>query len=117
MEIERHIILPFERERFCTTSVTDRSGIWGNLFDEICDAVERAGNLTILKGFEDENEAYAQATAEILNKAESLQPRGGDKKIAVIVWEGDVKNETDETAKFAIRAQARSFAVEEILTI
>lgn len=114
--IERHIILPFERERFRKTSVTDRPGDWGKLFDEICDAAASAGNLTILEGFEDENEAYSAATTEILNKAESLHSGGEDKKLAVIIWEGNVKSDEDETAAFAAQARKRNFVAEEILT-
>lgn len=34
--IERCVILPFEREKFRKTSVTDRLGNWGKPFDEIC---------------------------------------------------------------------------------
>jgi hypothetical protein len=114
--IERHVILPFERERFRTTSVTDRPGVWGKLFDGICDEVEEEGNLTVLQGFEDEKEAYSAATMEILNKAESLAASGENKKLAVIIWEGNVKNEDDETAAFAAKAFARNFVVKEILT-
>lgn len=114
--IERYIILPFERERFRTTSVTDRPGDWGKMFDRICDEVEEEGNLTVLQGFEDENEAYSAATTEILNKAESLYAGGKDQKLAVIVWEGNVKNEEDETAAFAAKARTRNFIVKEILT-
>lgn len=114
--IERHIILPFERERFLKTSVTDRPGDWGKLFDEICDAAARAGNLTILEGFKDENEAYSAATIEILNKAESLHSGGDDKKLAVIIWEGNVKSDDDETAAFAAQARELNFVVKEILT-
>jgi len=117
LAIECHIILPFERERFRKTSVTDRPGdFWGKLFDEICDEAANAGNLTVLGGFEDENEAYSAATAEILNKAESLHPKSGEKKLAVVIWEGDVKDDADETAAFAAKALARNFALKEILT-
>ena len=114
--IERHIVLPFERARFRKTSVTDRPGDWGKLFDEACDEAASAGNLTILEGFEDEMEAYSAATTEILNKAESLHPGGEAKKLAVIIWEGNVKSDEDETAAFAAAARARNFVVEEILT-
>jgi hypothetical protein len=114
--IERHIVLPFERERFRATSVTDRPGDWGEMFDEICDEVKGDGNLTVLEGFEDENEAYSMTTTEILNKAESLHGGGEGKNLAVVTWEGNVKNEADETAAFAEQARARNFVVKEILT-
>jgi hypothetical protein len=114
--IERHIILPFERQRFRKTSVTDRPGDWGKLFDEVCDEAASAGNLTVLEGFKDEMEAYSAATTEILNKAASLHSGGEEKKLAVIIWEGNVKSDKDETAAFAVKARARNFVVKEILT-
>jgi hypothetical protein len=114
--IERYIILPFGRERFRKTSVTDRPGDWGKLFDEICDEVSRRGNLIVLEGFDDEGEAYSAATSAILDKAEALASGGENKKLALVIAEGDVKNEKDETAAFAEKARARDFVVKEILT-
>lgn len=116
LKIEQYIILPFEREKFRETSVTDRPGDWGNLFDEICGDVEAKGNLIILKGFEnDEEKAYSAVTREILNRAESLQSKK-EKFLAVAVWEGTAKDKTDETASFIEQAQARNMVVKEILT-
>ena len=48
LKIRRHVILPFSQRRFRRTSVTDRPGDWGELFDEICGEVKRDGNLIIL---------------------------------------------------------------------
>ena len=101
--IERHIILPFGREKFRETSVTDRPGEWGELFDEICDEAERDGNLIILEGFENaEEKAYSAVTTEILEYAGNLQSND-EKILAVAVWEGKAKDEKDETA-FVYRA-------------
>jgi len=114
--IEQYIILPFGREKFRKTSVTDRPGDWGELFDEICDEVEEKGNLVVLKGFEDDEEkAYSVVTTKILERAELLQ---SDKRkiLAVAVWDGNGKNETDETDSFIEKAKARIIKVEEILT-
>lgn len=116
--VRRHIILPFERVRFRKTSVTDRPGDWGNLFDKICDEVEREGNLTALENFEDEAKAYSAVTREFLKKAESLRSSVENKEeiITVIVWEGKARDERDETAALAEMAKARNFVVKEILT-
>lgn len=117
LEIERHVILPFGRGRFRETSVTDRLGNWGEMFDKICDAVDRQGNLTILENFEDEQKAYSAATREILNKAKSLQAAGEKTEVAaVIVWDGKAKDESDETAAFAEKAKALNFEVKQVLT-
>lgn len=117
LEIERRVILPFERGRFRTTSVTDRPGNWGEMFDKICGEVEKEGNLTILEGFEDEQKAYSAATQEILSEAARLKAADEKTEVAaVIVWEGKAKDETDETAAFAEKAKALNFEVKEILT-
>lgn len=117
LNLEQHIILPFERERFRETSVTDRPGDWGRLFDEICDEVEEKGNLIVLEGFKDEEKAYSAVTTGILNQAESLRKTAENENIlAVVVWEGKAKDEQDETAAFAEKAKARNIEVKKILT-
>ena len=116
---EQHIILPFGREKFRTTSVMDRPGDWGEMFDKICDEVESEENLIILEGFKDnEKKAYSAVTIEILKLVESLQKNAKKKEeiLAVIVWEGKAKDEDDETAAFAKKANALNIKVKEILT-
>jgi hypothetical protein len=115
LEIEQHIILPFNRKKFRKTSVIDRPGNWGELFDKICDEVERKGNLLVLENYvANEENAYSEATIELLNCAQSLQSNN-EKILAVAVWEERVKNEADETASFISQAQLRNIGVEEIL--
>lgn len=117
--IEQHIILPFEREKFRETSVTDRPGDWGKLFDEICDEIESNGNLIVLEGFsENEKNAYSAVTGEILKLAETLLKIAKKKEeiLAVIVWEGKARNKDDETAAFAEKAKVLNIEVKEILT-
>jgi len=46
--VRRIIVLPFKREKFRETSVTDRPGEWGSLYDRILDEVQKAGDLQIL---------------------------------------------------------------------
>lgn len=116
LKIRRHIILPFSRRRFRETSVTDRPGEWGELFDDICSEVKRDGNLIVLrKHRKDEKEAYSAVTDKILELAEDLR-RENEIVTAVIVWEGKAKDETDETAAFAEKARLRNIFVKEILT-
>ena len=66
--LRRRVILPFERSRFRETSVTDRPGDWGLLYDYILDAVEAAGDLVVLECGSDD-EAYAAANRAILDEA------------------------------------------------
>src|SRR5689334_9119389 len=48
--LRRRIVLPFPPERFRKTSVTDRPGDWGPVFDRLVAAAEAAGDLVILHG-------------------------------------------------------------------
>lgn len=115
LEIEQHIILPFNRKKFRKTSVTDRPGDWGKLFDEICDKVEKKGNLLTLGGFEKDEKAYSAVTEELLNRAKNLQKKD-EEILAIIIWEGMAKNKNDETNSFAEKAKTQNFQVAEILT-
>lgn len=114
--IERHIILPFEREKFRKTSVTDRPGDWGKLFDEICDEAEADGNLIVLKDQTDEAKAYSAVTIAILEYTENL-PSNKEKVLAVAVWEGKAKDDSDETASFIRQSKMKNIEVKVISTV
>jgi hypothetical protein len=117
-KIEQYIILPFERERFRKTSVTDRPGDWGEMFDKICDEVKRQEDLIVLNSFENEEKAYSTVTTEILNQAESLKKTKypDEKIVALVVREGIKESERDETEAFARKAAVRRIPVVEIST-
>src|SRR3984957_6214255 len=64
--LRRRIVLPFPPERFRETSVTDRPGDWGPVFDRLVAAAEAAGDLVILQSTGDDNDAaYAAAVQAI----------------------------------------------------
>src|SRR5579864_5088458 len=46
--LRRRIILPFPPDRFRQTSVVDRPGDWGLMFDRLVAAAESAGDLIVL---------------------------------------------------------------------
>ena len=117
----RRVILPFVREHFRQTSVADRPGDWGSMFDAICNKVAEQGDLVILGCAEaPEADAYSATTSTIFDEA--IRLRTGDKGnddqsiLAVIVWEGAATGNDDETAAFAREAKSRRFAVEEVRT-
>jgi hypothetical protein len=114
LDIERHVILPFDRRRFRLTSVERCPGIWGPVFDRLCDESEAQGNLVTLRNSLDETEAYAAATIAILDHAEGLEP---DAIAAAVVWEGAARNCSDESSAFMKEAQRRNIRVIEISTL
>ena len=119
--MRRRVILPFTREHFRKTSVVDRPGDWGSMFDAICNKVAEQGDLVILGCAEAaEADAYSATTSAIFDEAVRLRTgdKGNDDQsiLAVIVWEGAATGNDDETAAFAREAQSRRFAVEELRT-
>jgi hypothetical protein len=121
------VVLPFSSERFRETSVVDRPGDWGSLYDRVIEGVTRAGDLVVLDGAGEGGAAYAAANEQILDEAlglsgvgvadESLAtPVPPETALAVIVWEGRSRGADDTTEQFAISARRRGLAVEQILT-
>ena len=114
--LRRRVVLPFAPERFRETSVTDRPGDWGPLFDRIIGEVRAAGDVVVLGLDEGDDATYAAANDAILNEAEGLATGPPADVVAVIVWEGGSRGEGDLTEAFATSARARDHPVREILT-
>ncbi len=118
--IRRRVVLPFARESFRSTSVVDRPGHWGTMFDAICNEVAEQGDLVILGCSEEDAEtAYSATSSAILDEADALRTHKGEDAqsiLAVIVWEGAARGDDDETAAFAKAAEGRGFAVAAVLT-
>jgi hypothetical protein len=126
--LRRRVVLPFGRERFRETSVVDRPGEWGPLYDRVIETVTRAGDLIVLAGAGEGGAAYAAANEQILEEALRLAGVGGpardckaapvppEKALAVIVWEGQSRGNDDATQQFATSARRRGLAVEQVLT-
>jgi hypothetical protein len=114
--LRRRVVLPFERRRFRETSVIDRPGDWGPVYDQVLDAVEAAGDLVVLQAGSDE-EAYAAANRAILDEALALgktmhQPVG-----ALLVWDGKSRGDDDVTEDFGVEARKRGLTVTEVPTL
>ena len=93
--LRRRVVLPFGRARFRETSVTDRPGEWGSLYDQVIDAVAAAGDLVVLQNKSDD-EAYAAANQAILDEAVALNQLVA----ALLVWDGASRGKGDLTEEF-----------------
>lgn len=109
--IRFRIVLPFNRRRFKETSVVDRGGDWGDTFDATVDAALAAGDLVVM-GLPESDEAYARATAAILNEAGRLAR--GTPVLAVAVWELESRGAGDHTQQFLMAARQRRYPIVEI---
>jgi hypothetical protein len=115
--IRQRIVLPFDPTRFRDTSVTDRPGDWGPVFDAIIAEVQANQALINLQSESDTDEPYLQTNQAILNEATSLATESGDQAIAVIVWNGLSRGEDDITQLFAESARNRGLQVLEVSTL
>jgi hypothetical protein len=107
------IVLPCSRDQFRRTSVVDRPGDWGPLFDRMLDAAESVVEL----GAQPSESAYLQANLTICDTVASLTEQYHQMAQAVLVWDGIPVDEHDVTEEFGVEARRRGFGVIEILTV
>lgn len=100
--MQMRVILPFSVARFRQSSVLDRPGNWGPLFDAIIASISPSDLIT-LPGGEASDDAYEEATKEIIKQACLLA--APEKAIAIAVWEGRARDDADATASFLSHAK------------
>jgi len=115
--IRRHVILPFGRDTFRATSVTDRPGEWGPLYDRILAELERDGEVATLSGQAEGAEAYIAANHAILRRAVASARQSGTQAMAALVWEGSSRGDDDATAAFGDEARMLGLPVEAVGTL
>jgi len=95
--IQCRVILPFEQDRFRQSSVIDRPGNWGALFDRIISLVDNNGDLIVLQEHQSAKRAYQRVNEVIIQEVStSINKR----RLAIIVWEGQPRVNDDATADF-----------------
>ena len=92
------VVLPFEAKRFRATSVVDRPGDWGELFDRLMARIESAGDLLAIGDEADLERAYLRANAVIVEQA--CVGARDRRRLAVVVWEGQAREGADATEHF-----------------
>lgn len=95
--IQCRVILPFDQRHFRKTSVTDRPGDWGALFDRIISTVDRKGGLVVLNTEDSAERGYQKANEAIIQEAIQTSSL---RRLAIIVWEGHPRQRDDATAEF-----------------
>ena len=114
--LRRRVVLPFDREKFRTTSVTDRQGEWGPLYDTLLNEVEKSGDLVVIHA-NSEDKAYAEANHEIVDEALSLGLEFQQPVTAVLVWDGKSRGEGDITEDFGVYARNKGVPVVAVMTL
>lgn len=114
--IRRRIVLPFAVDRFRTTSVVDRPGNWGPLFDELVADAKAHEDLVVLD-LDERDDAYAKTNEAIVREADALATAANAAKRALIVWDGASRGDGDLTDHFKTHAVSRGWTIEEIPTL
>ena len=119
--LRRRIVLPFAPERFRETSVVDRPGDWGPVYDQQVAATATAGDLLVLDSATGGDAAYAAANEAIVREAQALartaQPDRPHSLIAILVWEGTPRPGSDATARFRDLTRRAGFEEQSISTL
>jgi hypothetical protein len=118
--VHRRVIVVGSLEQYKRSSVTDRPGDWGPLFDRIAAAVAATGDLVVLSEvLESEEDArYAIVNEAILDEAERVRGMTSrdTRLVALLVWDGVSRGPGDVTEAFARSARWRGIPVEELPT-
>jgi hypothetical protein len=113
--LRRRVILPFDRDTFRSTSVTDRPGNWGPLYDTVLNEVQAVGDLVIVPGAS-RDRAYLETNHHIIEEALSLAKTLQLPVTAVRVWEGKSRGEGDLTEEFGDYARTKGLRVCDVTT-
>jgi len=114
--IRRRVVLPFSREKFRESSVVDRPGDWGELYDEVMAELAQTGDVEIVN-VADGEDPFRAACREILAEAAAIGKERHQDVGAVMVWDGNVRETPDYTSEFAAEAKTRGIPVFEIRTM
>jgi predicted acylesterase/phospholipase RssA len=115
--LRRRVVLPFPPDQFRETSVVDRPGDWGRIFDRLVATAAADGDLIILADQNVGDEAaYAAANAAIVREAQMLARDTTSRLLATLVWEGSAKPGGDATEGFRKLAVDAGFEVRFVTT-
>lgn len=115
--IRRRVVLPSAPASFRRTSVADRPGDWGALFDRIITDLGAHGDLVTLDDAGDEAQQYFRTNTTILDEAQRIANETRAEAVALTVWDGQSRGEPDVTDAFAREARTRGLRVIEVSTL
>ena len=112
MKIEAFILLPASPATFRASSVTDRPGNWGDLFDQV---IKKAHTqvLTLSAG----HQGYLETNTKLLDTAQRLANTYDVEARAMVVWNEESRGPNDVTAHFLEQARVRHLPVIQISTL
>lgn len=110
--IERYVLLPSQPAEFRKTSVTDRPGNWGDVYDKVL----QTSKVEILKVPEGQ-QGYLKTNLKLLDRGQALAREHSASAEALVVWNKETRGPDDVTAHFLAQAKRRRIQVVEIATL
>jgi len=111
-DVPCHILLPSSPDEFRRSSVADRPGDWGTIYDAVLKDSE-VEVLTLPSG----DEGYLEVNRKLLDKAQVLAAAGNAPVSALVIWNMESRGVDDVTAHFLNEARRRNIPVTEISTL
>jgi hypothetical protein len=112
MHIQQVVLLPSDPSTFRKSSVTDRPGDWGELYDQVL----KTAKVEILKVPEGQ-EGYLQTNLMLLDRGEDLARERGVPAQALVIWNQESRGSDDVTGHFLEQAKQRRIPFVEISTL
>ena len=116
LRLRRRAVLPFTVEAFRASSVVDRPGDWGRIYDRLVSELEAENDLVVLQELPEE-EVYLAANAGILDEAGALAKSMEKPVMAALIWNGQSRGADDVTEQFGCEARKRGWRVVEVSTL
>jgi hypothetical protein len=107
-----YVLLPSSPEKFRESSVTDRPGDWGRIFD----AVLRNSSVEVNE-LPSGQEGYLEINRRLMDRAQALAADLGTSVAALAIWNQESRGEDDVTAHFLREARQRNLPAFEICTV
>jgi hypothetical protein len=115
--IRRWIVLPFAAACFRRTSVIDRPGNWGPIFDRLVGVLTAPGQVSDLRLDPAASDVYAATNLAILERALALTGGVISRVLAIVIWDGHARASSDYSAAFAEAARERGMRVLSVPTL
>lgn len=112
LNIKRVVLLPSDPAVFRISSVVDRPGDWGEMFDRVLKEV----NVEILDVPEGQT-GYLETNVRLLERAQTLASSNNTVARALVVWDKKLRGPDDVTGHFLAQARLRRMPVVEISTL
>ncbi len=107
-----YVLLPSSPEEFRESSVTDRPGDWGSIYDEVLQGA-RVEVLKLPSG----QAGYLAINDRLLDKAQALAGDLGTSVAALVIWNQESRGDDDVTEHFLRAAGQRNIPIREISTL